>query len=416
MKVKRFIVGVIAWVLTLGSFGIIPTQIASAGQDDFIIPYYNGYVQDGATILSQNTLIDMSGYNGAGGVGFDAGEITAISEYQLNVTQENAVFYLPYAGLPEDLNSLTIKINGEPVIPERIYGDMPYYHAGLGGDNNTILEAIASVKPSTLEGTGKLYTFEASEEPLEYSFSKMSTQTVLHNGLNWSSYGADGYSIEYNRNNSEEYPYRLFVTEGELQNFTANVGYEVANVSYKEFLDYYVDELIAAIGEEYRAILYSNFNRQLDGQVKEINDVVYHYSAYVFALLKTLLPVGSVSVNVESKVRPMVNGLYKPYIYTVRTVSAYQQTCAYSLSIIPSDKLSYLVEQNIGLDDFSCSADMQIADGYYIMCADKNPDYAFDNNTPKKDKTWILYLGIGLGGAVLLGVGIYLFVSWRKSR
>lgn len=416
MKVKQVIIGIIASILTLGSLGALPTKIASAGQDDFIMPYYNGYVQDGATILSQNTVIDMSAYNGAGGVGFDAGIVTATSEYQLNVTQENAVFCLPYAGSLEDLNGVSIKVNDVAITPERVYGDMPYYHAGLGGDSDTILEAIASVKPSTLEGTGKLYTFETSEEPLEYSFSKTSTQTVLHNGVNWSSYGADGYSIKYNTNNNEEYPYRLFVAEGELQNFTANVGYEVTNVSYKEFLDYYVNELIAEIGEEYREILYSNFNRQLDGQVKEIYDVVYHYLAYVFALLKTPLPVGVVSLTVESRVRPMVNGLYKPYIYTVRTVSAYQQTCSYSLSVIPSDELLYLVEQNIGLDDFSYTADKQILDGYYIMCADKIPDYALDNNTQQKDKTWVLYLGIALAGTVLLGAGIYLFVSWRKSR
>ena len=416
MKIKKFIISAIVSIITISSISSLGVFTASAGQDDFIMPYYNGYVEDGATMLFQNTVIDMSGYNGAGGVGFDTGVITATSEYQLNVTQENAVFYLPYAGLLEDLNSLTIKVNDSTVVPERVYGNMPYYHAGLGGDNNTILEAIASIKPSTLEGVGKLYTFATSEEPLEYSFSKTSTQTVLHNGLNWSSYGADGYSIKYNTNTNEEYPYRLFVTEGELQNFTSNVNYEITDVTYKEFLDYYVDELIAELGEEYRAILYSNFNRQLNGQVKEINDVVYNYSAYVFALLKTPLPVGSVSVNVESKVRPMVNGLYKPYIYTVRTVSAYQQTCAYSLSIIPSDKLSYLVEQNIGLDDLSYTADKQIADGYYIMSADKNPDYALDNNTPQKDKAWILYLGISLGGAVLLGLGIYLFISRRKSR
>lgn len=416
MKVKQVIIGIIAGILSIGSLGAHPTKIASAGQDDFIMPYYNGYVQDGATMLSQNTVIDMSGYNGAGGVGFDAGIVTATSEYQLNVTQENAVFCLPYAGLLEDLNGVSIKVNGVAVTLERVYGDMPYYHAGFGGDSNTILEAIASIKPSTLEGIGKLYTFETSEEPLEYSFSKTSTQTVLHNGLNWSSYGADGYSIKYNTNTNEEYPYKLFVTEGELQNFTASVEYEITDVTYKDFMDYHIDELIAEMGEDYRAILYSNFNRQLDGQVKEIYDVVYHYSAYVFALLKTPLPVGTISITVESRVRPMVNGLYKPYIYTVRTVSAYQQTCSYSLSVIPSDKLSYLVEQNIGLDDLSYAADKQIADGYYIMCADKIPDYTLDNNTPKKDKTWIFYLGIGLGGAILLGAGIYLFVGWRKSK
>lgn len=414
MKIKRVACSIIGCLLLISSFGTVNITTASAGQDDFIMPYYNGYVEDGATILSQDTLIDMSGYNGVNGVGFDAGVITAVSEYQLNVMQENTVFYLPYAGLLEGLNSVTIKVNGSSVVPERLYGDMPYYHAGLGGDGDTILGAIASVKPSTLEGVGKLYTFETSEEPLEYSFLKTSTQTVLHNGLNWSSYGADGYSIKYNTN--DEYPYKLFVTEGELQNFTANVGYEITDVTYKDFLDFYVDELVAEIGEEYRAMLYSNFNRQLDGQVKEMYDVIYHYSDYVFALLKTPLPVGAVSLTVDSKVTPMVNGLYKPYIYTIRIVSAYQQACAYSLSVIPSDKLSYLVEQNIGLDDFFYAADKQVADGYYIMCADKKPDYALDNNTPPKDKKWILYLGIGLGGAILLGAGIYLFVSWRKSR
>ena len=250
MKIKRVACSIIGCLLVISSFCTVNITTASAGQDDFIMPYYNGYVEDGATILSQDTLIDMSGYNGVNGVGFDAGVITAASEYQLNVMQENTVFYLPYAGLHNDLNSVTIKVNGSTVVPERLYGDMPYYHAGLGGDGDTILGAIASVKPSILEGVGKLYTFEASEEPLEYSFLKTSTQTVLHNGLNWSSYGADGYSIKYNTNTNDEYPYKLFVTEGELQNFTANVGYEITDVTYKDFLDFYVDELVAEIGEE----------------------------------------------------------------------------------------------------------------------------------------------------------------------
>jgi len=182
MKIKKFIISAIVSIITISSISSPGVFTASAGQDDFIMPYYNGYAEDGATMLSQNTVIDMSGYNGVGGVGFDAGVITAMSEYQLNVTQENAVFYLPYAGLLEDLNSLTIKVNDSTVVPERVYGNMPYYHAGLGGDNNTILEAITSIKSSTLEGVGKLYTFETSEEPLEYSFSKTTTQTVLHNG------------------------------------------------------------------------------------------------------------------------------------------------------------------------------------------------------------------------------------------
>ena len=130
MKIKKFIISAIVSIITISSLGVFT---ASAGQDDFIMPYYNGYAEDGATMLSQNTVIDMSGYNGAGGVGFDAGVITATSEYQLNVTQENAVFYLPYAGLLEDLNSLTIKVNDSTVVPELRFDDIEIKHQRHSG-------------------------------------------------------------------------------------------------------------------------------------------------------------------------------------------------------------------------------------------------------------------------------------------
>jgi len=408
MKIKQIIIGVIASTLIIGSIGPLDVQAASAGQDDFIMPYYNGYVESGATILSQTTVIDMGAYNGAGGIGFDSGVVTATSKYQINVTQENAIFYLPYAGRLDDLNDIDIKMNGESITPERIYGDMPYYHAGLGGDNDTILDAIASVKPSTLEKMGKLYIFETSEEPLEYSFYKTENQTVIHNGMNWSSYGADGYSIRYNTNTNEEYPYTLFVSEGELQNFTASVNYSVEDITHKEYLDYYVDELIAEIGEEYRAILYSNFNRQLDGRVKDVYDVVYHYSDYVFALLKITMPVGDVLLTVNTKVKPMVNGLYKPYIYTVRTVSAYPQNCVYSLEVKTSSSLPYVIEDNIGFTELKYEGLQQMADGYYIVSSEKKPDYALDNNQ-SNNKNW---LWSWIVGGVVVGAGVGFLVWW----
>ena len=408
MKIKKRITAIIAGIFLAGSFGTLNTQIASAGQDDFIIPYYNGYVDASASIVSQSTVIDMSGYNGAGGVGFDSGVITATSEYRMQVTQENAIFYLPYAGRLDDLNDIDIKMNGVPVTPERIYGDMPYYHAGLGGDNDTILDAIASVKPSTLDGTGKIYTFETSEEPLEYSFVKTETQTVIHDGMNWSSYGVDGYSIRYNTNTNKEYPYTLFISEGELQNFTASVNYSVEDIAHKAYLDYYVDELISEIGEEYRAILYSNFNRQLDGQVKDVYDVVYNYSDYVFALLKIIMPIGDVSLTVNTKIKPMVNGLYKPYVYTIRTVSVYPQTCAYSLEVKTSNSLPYVIEENIGFSELKYENTQQIADGYYIVSSEKNPDYALDNNQTN-DKNW---LWLWIVGSVAVGAGVGIFVWW----
>lgn len=412
MKIKQIIVGVIASILALGSVRVLNVQTASAGQDDFIMPYYNGYVQDGATLLSQNTVIDMSAYNGVGGIGFEAGVITATSEYQITVTQENAVFYLPYAGCLDDLNNIEIAVNGSRVVSERIYGDMPYYYAGLGGDSDTILEAIASVKPSTLDVTGKLYTFETSEEPLEYSFSKTESQTVLHSGRNWSRTDANGYTIKYNTNTNEEYPYTLFVSEGELQNFTASVNYSVKEITHKAYLDYYIDELVEELGEEYRAILYSNFNRNLNGQVEEYYDIVYNYSSYVFTLLKISMPIGNVSISVNTKVKPMVNGLYKPYIYTVRTVSAYPIECAYSLEIKMSPSMPYVVEENIGLSKLKYEGKTQIADGYYIVSAEKKPDYVLDN-IEVIDKNWlwrwillIVVASVGGGFLVWLLLGI----------
>ena len=63
---------------------------------------------------------------------------------------------------------------------------------------------------------------------------------------------------------------------------------------------------------------------------------------------------------------------------------------------------------------FYYTSNKQIDDGYYIMSADKKPDYVLDNNTQKKDKIWILYLGLGIGGAMLLGSAIFLIISWKK--
>ena len=48
------------------------------------------------------------------------------------------------------------------------------------------------------------------------------------------------------------------------------------------------------------------------------------------------------------------------------------------------------------------------------MSADKKLDYVLDNNTQEKDKIWILYLGLGIGGTILLGIAIFLIISWKK--
>ncbi|MBO5481313.1 MAG: hypothetical protein J6A63_09015 [Clostridia bacterium] len=419
MKIKHIIVGAIVSVLAVGSVGAFNVQTASAGQDDFIVPLFSGYVEDTskASITKHSTAIDMSKYNGAGGIDFDSGKITATSSYTISNAQAGATFCIPYMGTMDELNEVEILVNGQPVQAERLYGEYPFYFAGEDSGYLSVADAIKSVQPTTIkDGTGKVYTFEAIGGEIEFSFQKNAEQTVVHNGASWSSQGVNGYSFKGKNSDMEEYPYQVFVSNGELIDFQANVEYTVSNISYKEYVDYYLNEWIAELGEEYRPYYYSKFNRKLSGGVYDVSDVLYDYSAYTFVLMKVELPIGNSQIVVNSGVYPLVNALYKPYIYTIRAITPYLQATEYSLTIIPSEKLPCLVEQNIGLKDFSYTSNQQIDDGYCIMSADKNPDYALDNNTQQKDGMWILYLGLGVGGAILLGAAIFLIVSWKKSR
>ncbi len=398
---------------------ITPMTKASAGQSDFIVPLFSGYVEDKnkATIIKQNTVIDMSNYNGAGGIDFDSGKITATSNYTISNAQAGATFCIPYMGTMDELSEVEILINGQPIQEERLYGEYPFYFAGEDSGYLSVTDAIESVQPTTIkDGIGKVYTFEAIGGEIEFSFQKNAEQAVIHNGASWSSQGVNGYSFKSKNSDVEEYPYQVFVSNGELIDFQTNVEYTVSAISYKEYVDYYLNEWIVELGEEYRPYYYSKFNRKLSGGVYDVSDVLYDYSVYTFVLMKVELPVGNSQIVVNSGVYALVNALYKPYIYTIRTITPYSQANEYSLTIIPSEKLPCLVEQNIGLKNFSYISSKQIGDGYYIMSADQNPDYVLDNNAPQKDKIWILYLGLGIGCSILLGVTIFLIVSWKKFR
>ena len=83
----------------------------------------------------------MSGYNGVKGVGFDAGVITATTEYQITTTQES-ILYLPYAGTLDDLDELYITVNNKSITAECLYGDMPRYMAGVDCFSFTVQDAI----------------------------------------------------------------------------------------------------------------------------------------------------------------------------------------------------------------------------------------------------------------------------------
>jgi len=104
---------------------ITPVTKANAGQSDFIAPLFSGYVEDKskATIIKHNTVIDMSNYNGAGGIDFDAGKIMAISNYTISNAQAGATFCIPYMGTMDELNEVEILINGQLIQAERLYGE-----------------------------------------------------------------------------------------------------------------------------------------------------------------------------------------------------------------------------------------------------------------------------------------------------
>ena len=110
---KKIISIVVACFICLFS-ALTPIQkeIASAGQDDFIAPLFSGYLEDEtkATLMSQNTVIDMSRYNGVRGVGEDVGIITAISSYVVSNTQEGSIFCIPFLGTMKDLQTLEITV------------------------------------------------------------------------------------------------------------------------------------------------------------------------------------------------------------------------------------------------------------------------------------------------------------------
>ncbi len=402
----------------LFTFCITPMTKANAGHSDFIVPLFSGYIEDKskATIIKQNTVIDMSKYNGAGGIDFDSGKITATSNYTISNAQAGATFCIPYMGTMDELSEVEILINGQPIQEERLYGEYPFYFAGEDSGYLSVTDAIESVQPTTIkDGTGKVYTFESVGGEIEFSFQKNAEQTVIHNGASWSSQGVNGYFFKGKNSDMQEYPYQVFVSNGELIDFQANVEYTVSDILYKEYVDCYLNEWIAELGEEYRPYYYSKFNRNLSGGVYDVSDVLYDSSTYTFVLMKVELPIGNSQIVVNSSVYALVNALYKPYIYIVRTVSPYPQTIEYSLTIIPSGKLPYLVEQNIGLKDFSYTSNRQIDDGYYIMSTDKNPNYLFDNNNQQKNKTWGLYLVIGLGSVILLCAILFPIARWKKK-
>ena len=156
----------ICFIVLASIVGIKPMNMASAGQDEFIAPLFSGYMEDEnkTILLSQNTLIDMSLYNGVGELGDDVGKVQAISTYMISNSEEGQAFYVPYLGTMDNLNKVEILLNGQAANIERLYGETPSYFAGDGqampvpmGRDRTCRTSRSASIANVLVGKGLAY-------------------------------------------------------------------------------------------------------------------------------------------------------------------------------------------------------------------------------------------------------------------
>lgn len=399
-------------ILVTPFFSVKP-QIAKAGHSDYIAPYFSAYFADETQgqITAQNNVFDMSAYTSN-----LTGKFPVITSYTIENVQENAEFCYPVLGSTDNLADVKISINGTPLQTEILYGDTPYYFAGNDVGHVTVQDAIASVKPTEIaDGIGVLYTFEANQEQLTYSFTKTAEQTVFHDGTNHVRIEQGNYEVRLD--NTLTTTYRLFVIGGDLQNLTANVLYTRQEITYKAYADYYLDELLAELGEQYRGVCYSRFNRSIDGSFYDVSEILYNFNNYGFALIKTTLPQGTVNVTVNSYITPLVNALYKPTIYLVRAVAPYPSTHATTTQIKLSEALPYIIESNVEIENNVITAEQMKDDFYYVFSSEKKPQSVLnDNTTPNTDKRWIGYLILSLCGCAFIGIAVWVITEIKKSR
>ena len=91
-------------------------------------------------------------------------------------------------------------------------------------------------------------------------------------------------------------------------------------------------------------------------------------------------------------------------------ISPYQQNCAYSLTVKLSQKLPYILEENIGISRLKYTAKKQTADGYFVVSSEGETDYIFQENT--KGKREIIYMVCGI---VLGTVAVIILIALRKK-
>ena len=78
------------------------------------------------------------------------------------------------------------------------------------------------------------------------------------------------------------------------------------------------------------------------------------------------------------------------------------------MEIKTSEEIPYVIEENIGLSSLKYEGNQQIADGYYIVSAEKKPDYVLKDNASKNKNLIWLYIVCSIVGGIAVGG----FVWW----
>ncbi len=356
----------IAVVLCAAVCGVSPTMNKIAVFENAVAPYFTGYVDEiKGTITAQNVVYDISNYS-------HTGKISVTSTYAIENVQTGTEFCYPVIVNPLEIGEIEITVNGKAVQSTVYYGDMPQYYGEQAVGTVTVEKALETVcSTEILDGIGFLYKFECSQAPLEISFRKNAEQSIFHGGLSGDAESADKYYMRWDKNT--ETHYQVFVTDGELFDLSSNVAYTRVEMSYKTYVDFYVDGLVSYFGEAVRRICYSRFNRNIKGKIVAAEDVFFDFSATVFALLKTALPTGNVQVTVHSFVEPFVNTLYTPCVYGVRTVTPYPKKYSYTAQVKLSENLPYITHTNLCFENGMHKAEYIRENSYFTVCSQKNP-------------------------------------------
>ena len=95
-------------------------------------------------------------------------------------------------------------------------------------------------------------------------------------------------------------------------------------------------------------------------------------------------------------------------------VSPYSQACEYSLEVKMSEKLPYLLEDNIGLSKMRFTGRKQISDGYYVVGSKENIVSVLDKNNTQNLVVFYILSGFFI---VVGSIGFFwIFYKYKDKK